>query len=67
MDELKNNPDIQKILIQTAIAESLCIGGGIAFWLYTDRAFWILAAIVLAVGAFTIPAIIKIHRISKNK
>ena len=59
-------PDQIKSLVFAGAAELLCIGAGVIAWLNTDNVMWLIIGIVASFG-FSLPAIIKLIRSSKER
>ncbi len=66
MPNSTHNPEKIKALLFAAVAETMCVGAGIAAWLLTDKLIWLVIGIVAGAG-FSIPAVIKFARSNKEE
>ncbi|MBB36706.1 MAG: hypothetical protein CME88_06720 [Hirschia sp.] len=60
------SPSLLKALVLAAIAEIVCIGGGVAMWFQTDKVIWIVIGVVASLG-FSLPAVIQLVRARKGQ
>lgn len=65
MTDQNSNPQLKALLIAAAL-ETLCIGGGVAAWLSTDKIIWLAIGVIAGLG-FSLPAIITFIRASKGQ
>ena len=60
------SPSLLNALVLAAIAEIVCIGGGVAMWFQTDKVIWIVIGVVASLG-FSLPAVIQLVRARKGQ
>ncbi len=66
MTKNRFGPQFMKMIIMALVAETACIGAGVAAWLSTDKIIWLFIGIVASLG-FSLPVAIKLVRASKGQ